>query len=153
MSIILIDVISCVWLGVQPSFKAKPFILKILFKYFNKILSGSIPFPHMLVRLSILPFSFLIRMNIIFIYIMSCVRPASQLTPSFLRGKNFDMGYYTQTVQSNFFIPAMLVGTIDFYHCIPLSLTLTLPGVTRSAEIKTYGLHFLTHFPSDQYEI
>ena len=27
-----------------------------------------------------------------------------------------------------FFIPAMLIGTIDFYHFMLLSLTLTLPG-------------------------
>ena len=27
----------------------------------------------------------------------------------------------------SFFIPAMLTGTINFYHFIPLSLTLTLP--------------------------
>ena len=27
-----------------------------------------------------------------------------------------------------FFIPAMLVGIIDFYHSIPLSVTLTLAG-------------------------
>ena len=33
-----------------------------------------------------------------------------------------------QTVQPNFVIPAMLTGTIDFYHFILLSLTLTLPG-------------------------
>ena len=31
------------------------------------------------------------------------------------------------------FIPALLLGSMDFYHFIPLKLTLTLPGVTRSA--------------------
>ena len=35
---------------------------------------------------------------------------------------------YTQTVQPVLFIPAMLIGSIDFYHFIPLSLTLTLGG-------------------------
>ena len=40
----------------------------------------------------------------------------------------------------------MLIGTIDFYHFIPLSLTFTLPWVTRSVESKTYWLLFLPHF-------
>ena len=42
---------------------------------------------------------------------------------AFLHGKNFNIGYYTQTTQQKFFIPAMLIGTIDFYHLMPLSLT------------------------------
>ena len=42
--------------------------------------------------------------------------------------KTFSTGHYTQTVQPNCVIPAMLIGTTDFYHFIPLSLTLTLPG-------------------------
>ena len=33
-----------------------------------------------------------------------------------------------QTFQPIFVVPAMFVGTIDFYHFIPLSLTLTLAG-------------------------
>ena len=31
-----------------------------------------------------------------------------------LRGKNFNVGHYTQTFKP-FFIPAMLIGTTDFY--------------------------------------
>ena len=31
-----------------------------------------------------------------------------------------------QTVHPDFVIPAMLIGTFDFYYFIPLSLTLTL---------------------------
>ena len=42
--------------------------------------------------------------------------------------KDFNIGHYTQTVQQIFFTPAMLIGTMDFCHFIPLSLTLTLPG-------------------------
>ena len=42
--------------------------------------------------------------------------------------KNFSTGPYTQTLQPVFFIPAMLAGTIDLYHFILLSLTLTLAG-------------------------
>ena len=36
------------------------------------------------------------------------------------------LGYYMQTIQPNFFIPAILIGTIDFYHFVSL-LTLTSP--------------------------
>ena len=57
---------------------------------------------------------------------MSCVRPSGW--SSVLCGKNFNAGCYIRTVQSNFFIPVLLIGTIDFYHFIPFSLTLTLPG-------------------------
>ena len=32
--------------------------------------------------------------------------------PSVLRGKNFNVGYFTKTFQPNVFIPAMLIGTI-----------------------------------------
>ena len=53
---------------------------------------------------------------------MSCVCPA------ILHGQIFDVGHYMQTVGPNLFIPAMLLGAIDFYHCMLLSLTLTLPG-------------------------
>ena len=42
--------------------------------------------------------------------------------------KSFVIGHYKQTVLPNLFIPAMLISTIDFYHFIPCSLTLTLPG-------------------------
>ena len=52
-------------------------------------------------------------------------------------GKNFNVGHDMQTVQSNFFMPTMLIGAFDFYHIILLSLTLPLPGVIRSAQSKT----------------
>ena len=41
---------------------------------------------------------------------MSCVRMSGQ----FLRGKNFKVEHYTQTVQPSFFIPALLIGAFDF---------------------------------------
>ena len=47
----------------------------------------------------------------------------------------------------------MLKGTIDLYHFRPLSLTLTLAGITRSVQSKTSWLHFLTLFSTDQDEI
>ena len=47
--------------------------------------------------------------------------------PAVLQSKNFNIGLNTQTVQPNFFIPAMLMGTIEFYPFVVISLTLTLP--------------------------
>ena len=37
------------------------------------------------------------------------------------------------TVLPNVFIPALLIGTIDFCHFIPLSLTLSLPGAHKGS--------------------
>ena len=53
------------------------------------------------------------------------------------------------------FIPAMLIGTIDLNHFIPLPLTLTLPGGHKISTQQNVWLHFLTHthFLSDQDEI
>ena len=62
------------------------------------------------------------------LYSKSCSSVRLAGRPAVLRGKNFNAGHYTQTVQPNCFIPAMLIGTIDFYHFMPFSLTLTLPG-------------------------
>ena len=47
--------------------------------------------------------------------------------PAVLHGKNFYVGHYMQLFNFTFFIPAMLTGTIDFHHLIPLPPTLTLP--------------------------
>ena len=47
----------------------------------------------------------------------------------------------------------MLISTIDFYRFIPLSLILILPGGTRLARSRTYWLHFLAQFSSDQEDI
>ena len=58
----------------------------------------------------------------------SCLTVWRASHPSVLRGKNFNVGHYTQTVQPNCFTPAMLIGTIDFFHSIPLSRTFTWPG-------------------------
>ena len=48
---------------------------------------------------------------------MSCVRPTGRLS----------CVAKTKLFNQFFFMPAMLVCTVDFYHFIPLSLTLTLP--------------------------
>ena len=70
--------------------------------------------------------AFMIHTSIIWICLMSP------------RGKNFDVGHNTLsskicsylfiTVQQNLFIPAMLIGTIDFYCFMRLTLTLSLPA-------------------------
>ena len=45
-----------------------------------------------------------------------------------LHGKNVNDGHYYANCSTRFFLPAMLVGTIDFYHFIPLPLALPLPS-------------------------
>ena len=53
---------------------------------------------------------------------------------------------YRKTMQPNLFIPARLIGTIDFCHLTPFSLTLTFAGITRSAQTKSLGLIFFHTF-------
>ena len=55
-------------------------------------------------------------MSALWICVMNRVHPSGQL--AVLRGQNFMVGHYTQTVQPNLFIPAVLIGTFDFYHFI-----------------------------------
>ena len=77
---------------------------------------------------------------------MSCVCQAGW--QAILRGKNFHVEYYWQTFLPKFFTPGMLIGTLDFYHFTPLSLTLTFTGGH-----KVSTKHFLAHFSTDQNEI
>ena len=81
----------------------------------------------------------------------------NELCLSVLCGKIFRVGYYTETFQPNFFIPAMLrvtvIGTIDFYHFIPFSWTLSLPGGHKVSAKQNLFTSFLAHFSSDQDEI
>ena len=44
----------------------------------------------------------------------------------------------------------MLIGTIDLYHFFPPSLPLTFPGGHKIRANKTYWLHILANFVSDQ---
>ena len=46
--------------------------------------------------------------------------------PIILCDRNFIVGHYSQTFQPNLFILCVLLGSIDFYHFIPHSLTLTM---------------------------
>ena len=52
----------------------------------------------------------------------------SRVCPSVLRGKNFNVGHYSQTSQPNSFTPVRFISTIDFRHFMPLSVTSTLAG-------------------------
>ena len=69
------------------------------------------------------------------------------------KAKTFNVWHYTQTVRPNLFISATLRGTIDFYHSISLSVTLTLPQGHKVSAKQNHGVHFLKHFSSDQDEI
>ena len=68
--------------------------------------------------------NFLIHVSII--YVMSRVRLAIHL--SVLCGKNVNVGHCTQTSGPDLVIPAVFIGTIGFFHFMPLLLTLTLSG-------------------------
>ena len=57
-----------------------------------------------------------------------CNESCSSAWSAVLHGKNFNVEDYSQTLHTNLFLPAVLIGTNDFFHCIPFSLTLTLPG-------------------------
>ena len=50
--------------------------------------------------------------------------------------------------KQNLFICAMPIGTISFYHFIPLSLTLTL-AVDHKRQSTISWLHFLPHFSAE----
>ena len=89
---------------------------------------------------------FLIRVSNIWIYVMSCVRLAGHSCMV----KIFSVGHFTNQF---FLISAMPLGTIDFFHFIPLSLTLTLPGGHKVSTKQNLLLRFHTCFLSDQDEI
>ena len=61
----------------------------------------------------------------------------SAVPSSVLLGKQFNFGHClrTNSTKRSHTCPAILMGTINLYHFIPLSLTLTLAGGT--AESKT----------------
>ena len=67
---------------------------------------------------------FFIHISSILIYVMSCVRLFG--SPASCHGKNFNAGLYMQTVLPIFFIPAILMGTIDVYPFILTLVTLTM---------------------------
>ena len=68
----------------------------------------------------------------------------------FCMAKTLTLDTCTQTFLSNFVIPAMLIGIMYIHHFMPLSLQLE---VTRWEQSKSWWLHFLAHFSTDQVEI
>ena len=79
-----------------------------------------------------------IIMSIIWIYVVSLA--------GHLVWHNINVGHYRQTDWPNVVIPAMLIGAIDFYHFIQLSLTLTLPGGHKvSAKLSLRIGFFFSH--------
>ena len=72
-----------------------------------------------------------------------CNELCSSHRQAVLRDKNFQLGHYTQTIQPNLFMTAIFIGTTDFYHFIPRSLTLTLPrGSQGQRKAKPSGFVF-----------
>ena len=67
--------------------------------------------------------------------------------PAILQGKNFHVRHCMQTFRPKFCIPAMLKGTIDFNHFIPLSLTSTLVRGHKVSAKQYLLVSFFTLFP------
>ena len=77
---------------------------------------------------------------------MSRVRPPT-VHPSCM-AKTLTLDIVTQTFLSILFIPTMLISTIDFYHFMPLSLTLTLAGGSQGQrKVKPRGFTFSHAIP------
>ena len=85
-------------------------------------------------------------MSITWMYVISHVCQASRLAVHLARQKTPIIVHYTHSFQPNSFIPAMLICRIDFYHFIPLSLTLTFPGRHKGHNAKPIGFIFLHTF-------
>ena len=68
---------------------------------------------------------------------------------SFLHDRKLSVGITCKLFNQLFFMPAMLVGTIDFCRLIPFSLTLPLPGNDKVNANKTFWPHFFAHFSID----
>ena len=73
---------------------------------------------------------FLIHMSFIWICVISFVQLTGWLAA--LHGQNLNTGHYMQTCLPKFFIPVMLISAIDFYHSVPLSLTLALTNMKEN---------------------
>ena len=105
---------------------------------------------HLLFWLFVFVFVFvLIDMSNIWICVVSrCRRRPSCMAKTFL---TFDV---TRKLfnQVFFFIPAMVVGTIDCCHCVPRSITLTLAGGHKVSTKRNLLVYFLAHFSTDQDE-
>ena len=85
-------------------------------------------------------------------YIDLCNEVCSSSGPAVLHGKNLNVGYYTQTFKPIFFIPAMLMSTIDFYCFIHFQWPWSWQG-GRKVSTKQNLLASFSHFSTDQEEI
>ena len=72
---------------------------------------------------------------------------------SILCGNNLNVGHYLKTFQPHFFTLALVIGTVNFYHFIPLSMTLTLVGGHKISAEQNLLVSFFAHFSIDQEEI
>ena len=113
---------------------------------------------------------FLIHFSIIWIFVMSCLCPASclakTLTLDIMRKLFNQWVVFVQRLawqklwhwtlcancSTKFFHTCHVICTIDFCHFIPLLVTLMLTG-SHKVSRKSYWFHFLPHFSSDQSEI
>ena len=87
-------------------------------------------------------------MSNIWIFVISHVYLTSQpLSVSFFRSTKFNFGHCRQTFQPNSFVGAILIGAIDFYGFISVSLTLTLAGGHKGQhKAEPTGFFCNTHF-------
>ena len=70
--------------------------------------------------------------------------PSSHLS---CMARNFNVGNYMHTFQPMLFIPAILIGTVDIYYFIPLSMALTFLGSHKvSAKQNLLDLLYFTLF-------
>ena len=98
---------------------------------------------------------FLIHMSITCICALSRVRLAgrSQAVRTSCVAKPLTLDITHKLLNQFSFIPAMLIDTIVFYHLIPLSLILTLPGGHKVSAKQNLLASFSPTFSPDQDEI
>ena len=75
-----------------------------------------------------------------------CNESCSSSRPAVLHGNIFNVGHFTHTVPPIVIVSVIFKGIIDFYHSVPLSLILTLPGGSqgqRKAKPVAFVLLFL----------
>ena len=71
---------------------------------------------------------FLIHMSNIWMYVLSHSCLSSWLAEPSILAKTLTLDITCELLNVIFFTPAMHIGSIDFNHFVPLSLTLTFPG-------------------------
>ena len=86
-------------------------------------------------------------MSSVWVYVISHVWLA------ILGCKNFYIGLNMQSFQSNFVIHIMLIGTIDFCHFIPFSMSLTRAQGHKVSPKQNLLASFSHTLSTDQHEI